>query len=57
MTGKNYRVEYSNDLLTWNVATGAAFTNPSTGISEWIDDGTLTGGLPGVRRSYRIGLQ
>jgi T5SS/PEP-CTERM-associated repeat protein len=57
VTGKSYRVEYSDNFATWNVATGATFTNPSPGVSEWVDDGTLTGGPPAAGRAYRIGLQ
>ncbi len=52
---KTYRIEYSNDLVTWPIAT----TNvPSAGTNTvWTDDGTLTGGLPGNQRFYRVGLQ
>jgi T5SS/PEP-CTERM-associated repeat protein len=57
VTGKSYRVEYSDNFTTWSEATGATFTNPSPGVSEWVDDGTLTGGLPAAGRAYRIGLQ
>jgi fibronectin-binding autotransporter adhesin len=57
VTGKSYRMEYSDNFATWNVATGAVFTNPLPSVSEWVDDGTLTGGLPANGRAYRIGLQ
>ena len=57
--GKNYRIEYSNDLTTWSVAntnTAAATEGNST---QWTDDGSQTGGLNFLitRRFYRVGLQ
>jgi hypothetical protein len=57
VAGKNYRIEYSNDLATWSTAT---LSVPATGTStQWIDDGSLTGGLNFLitRRYYRVGLQ
>src|SRR5262249_19324896 len=57
VNGKTYRVEYSNDLVTWSTAVGASIVPSGLGVSQWTDDGTLTGGLPGARRFYRIGLQ
>jgi len=57
VTNKTYRIEYSPNLATWNTAT----TNvPSAGAStQWIDDGSLTGGLNFLitNRFYRVGLQ
>ena len=53
---KNYTVEFSNDLVTWNPAAGATFTNPAAGLSEFADTGALTGGLAVSSRSYRIRL-
>ncbi len=57
--GKNYRIEYSNDLTAWSVAntnTAAAAVGNST---QWTDDGSQTGGLNFLipRRFYRVGLQ
>ncbi len=57
VAGKVYRVEYSNDLVTWQTVSGATITIPSAGVRQWIDDGTLTGGAPPNGRYYRIGLQ
>ncbi len=55
VAGKNYRIEFSNDLATWSTATTSV---PATGAStQWTDDATLTGGLPGTQRFYRVGLQ
>jgi hypothetical protein len=53
--GKTYRIEHSTGPGPWSIAT----TNvPATGTNTtWIDDGTLTGGPPGLGRFYRIGLQ
>ncbi len=58
--GKNYRIEYSNDLVTWSqLSSPASFTAGPPGTKEWIDDGSLTGGLNFLitRRFYRVGLQ
>jgi hypothetical protein len=55
VAGKNYEVQYSNDLVLWSAVVGATFTEPAPGAMEWIDDGTLTGGLPATR-SYRVRL-
>ncbi|MBI3878744.1 MAG: hypothetical protein HY301_01595, partial [Verrucomicrobia bacterium] len=54
--GKNYTVEFSNDLAVWNPVNGATFTNPSAGVSQFVDTGTLTGGLGVTARNYRIRL-
>jgi M6 family metalloprotease-like protein len=56
VAGKNYRVEYSHDLITWLPVIGASFSTPAVGVTEWVDDGTLTGGLAVPRRVYRVGL-
>jgi hypothetical protein len=40
-----------------NILTATTGGNPPPGVSEWVDDGTLTGGLPAAGRAYRIGLQ
>jgi fibronectin-binding autotransporter adhesin len=53
---KSYRVEYSDDLVTWTSISNPVLGNPLPFVAEWIDDGTLTGGLPNGRY-YRIGLQ
>jgi hypothetical protein len=53
---QGYRVEFANDLVTWTPIYNPALGNPLPFIAEWIDDGTLTGGLPGTKRFYRVGL-
>jgi T5SS/PEP-CTERM-associated repeat protein len=55
VAGKTYRIEHSAGVGPWNIAT----TNvPATGTNTtWIDDGSLTGGLPTTNRFYRVGLQ
>ena len=35
----------------------AHITEPAPGVGQWVDDGSLTGGLAAPRRSYRVGLQ
>ncbi|HEY6169996.1 MAG TPA: hypothetical protein VI454_18300, partial [Verrucomicrobiae bacterium] len=62
VSGKSYRAEYSNDLVSWITVSGATFTSAGfdahgNELTQWIDDGTLTGGLPPVKRFYRVGLQ
>ncbi len=55
LEGRAYRVEYSDDLTNWHVATQAV---PSAGYGEtsWTDDGSKTGLSPSLapRRFYRI---
>jgi hypothetical protein len=55
VAGKTYRIEHSAGVGPWSIAT----TNvPATGTNTtWIDDGSLTGGLPTTNRFYRVGLQ
>lgn len=59
VAGKNYRVLYADDPAaeTWSAIDSPAFTQPAPGLHEWVDDGTLTGGLPATGRSYRIGMK
>jgi hypothetical protein len=54
---RNYRVEFSNDLVRWQAVPGASFTTPAANLKEWVDDGTHPGGLPTNQCFYRIGLQ
>jgi hypothetical protein len=58
VTGKTYAVEFADDIAAdmWSVATGAVIDTVAPGVCEFIDDGTLTGGLPGDDRAYRIDL-
>ena len=54
LTGRTYRVWFSDDLRTWRPAS-APF--PGTGGDlVWIDDGTNTGGVPSgaATRFYRV---
>jgi hypothetical protein len=48
-----YEVQYSSTLTNWIVVSNAVFTAPAPGITQWIDDGTLTAGL-GPIRFYRL---
>ncbi|MBI3879036.1 MAG: hypothetical protein HY301_03115 [Verrucomicrobia bacterium] len=59
VAGKSYRLLYSDNLASgvWNVIAAPVFTQPSAGINQWVDDGTLTGGLAATTRAYRVGLQ
>jgi hypothetical protein len=56
VAGKAYAIEFTDDSATaaWNVATGAVINLVGPGTCEWTDDGTLTGGLPGESRGYRV---
>jgi T5SS/PEP-CTERM-associated repeat protein len=54
---RSYRIEYSNDLVEWRAVAGATLTSPAAGLGEWVDDGSLTGGLPEKLRFYRVCLQ
>ncbi len=53
IVGRSYQMQYSATLTNWTSVVGAAFTSPQPGITQWIDDGTLTGGLAGAR-FYRV---
>jgi len=59
-TGKNYRIEWSGDLVTWSQLTGTTvFTDFAPGLKEWVDNGSQTGGLNFLitNRFYRVGLE
>ena len=54
-----YEIQYSSTLTNWFVATNASasFTTNPPGITQWIDKGTNTGGLPlPAARFYRVRL-
>lgn len=53
-SGRSYRVEYANDLATW--ATGSPSITGDGSQKQWVDDGTVSGGVPGPdgKRFYRI---
>jgi hypothetical protein len=52
-------IEYTSDLGSgiWTAVPSPVFTFPAPGIGRWIDDGTLTGGLSGKARFYRVQQQ
>ena len=58
LPNRTYRVEYSDDLVEWSDASGTISVGVETEEFMWIDDGSMTGGLPidGVRRFYRISI-
>lgn len=51
-----YRIEFSDDLSSWEYASGELMVVTENMAFEWIDDGSTTGGLPvdSVRRFYRV---
>lgn len=54
IAGRSYRIWYSDDLNTWNPATGPV---NGTGTSQiWTDNGSSTGGFPPAtgRRFYQV---
>ena len=54
--GKSYVIEYSNDLKTWSAVFNPTLTSPASGIYQWRDDGSQTGG-PALKVFYRIKVQ
>jgi hypothetical protein len=46
-------VDFSSDLQTWQTIASPVFTEPQTGLAEWLDDGTLTSGAA-AKRFYRV---
>jgi hypothetical protein len=54
LAGRFYQVDYSNTLETWDNGPAAVTGDGST--KQWIDNGSLTGGLPG-KRFYRVRVQ
>ncbi|MBI3881314.1 MAG: alpha/beta hydrolase [Verrucomicrobia bacterium] len=53
IAGHSYRIEHTTNLVDWVPVIGATFTEPQPGLSEWVDDGSLTGGLSPAR-DYRV---
>lgn len=53
-TGRNYRVLYSSDLLSW--LPGSTVISGTGGTLQWTDDGSTTGSRPSAaaKRFYRI---
>jgi T5SS/PEP-CTERM-associated repeat protein len=58
VAGKSYRVYFTDDpaAVPWVAVNAPVFTEPVPGYYEWVDDGSLTGGLASGR-SYRVGLE
>ena len=54
--GREYRVEFSDDLENWSPASGPISVEAEDTAYSWTDDGTITGSLPGLstRRFYRV---
>lgn len=55
--GKEFRVWYSSDLVTWNEVNNPTFNHFSPDVFEWTDDGSETGGLGRAARFYRVTLE
>jgi alpha-tubulin suppressor-like RCC1 family protein len=58
VTNKTYVIECSTNLggMWWSIpATNVTY--PATNLCQWVDDGSLTGGVNGNIRLYRIRLQ
>ena len=56
LPGNGHVVEYTSDLGSnvWTPLPSAEFTFPLPGFSQWIDDGSLTGGEGAAVRFYRV---
>jgi hypothetical protein len=54
ITGRTYRILYSNDLLSWQTASTSMAGTGATMM--WVDDGTGTGSAPSAvtKRFYRV---
>ena len=60
VTSKSYVIEYTSNLGSggvWTPVPSPVFTFPVAGKCQWIDDGSLTGGLDVAVRAYRVRLQ
>jgi hypothetical protein len=53
LPGRTHTVQFSVNLVTWTNVSGATYTSPSPGTLQWVDNGSLTGGLPAIR-FYRV---
>jgi len=55
MAGTSAVIEYTANVQSgvWTAVPSPVFTFPGPGLCQWIDDGTLTGGLGGAR-FYRV---
>jgi hypothetical protein len=54
---KAFRIEWTDDFVTWNAVIVPLLTSPVPDTWQWVDDGTLTGGLGTGQRFYRVGLR
>jgi hypothetical protein len=56
--GKSYRMHWTDSVASnaWNVITAPVLVENVAGSYDWVDDGTLTGGLATPARAYRVGL-
>jgi len=56
VSNRTYRISHSQDLNSWSDVENPSLGSPASGVCQWVDDGSLTGGLPaaGPRRFYRI---
>jgi T5SS/PEP-CTERM-associated repeat protein len=57
--GKSYRVLFCDNFPngSWTAINSPVLSTPAPGFHEWVDDGSLTGGLNVSNRTYRIGLR
>ena len=55
VSGKTYGIQYSRDLHSWQEVAAPLWHSLDTGLCEWVDDGSQTGGLEGgIPRYYRV---
>jgi T5SS/PEP-CTERM-associated repeat protein len=53
--GKTYGIQFSSDLHSWQEITAPVWSSLETGLCEWVDDGSQTGGgVAGTPRYYRV---
>ncbi len=52
--GFGHGADSSSDLQTWQTIAAPVFTEPQTGLADWLDDGTLTGGVAALAPSVRV---
>jgi hypothetical protein len=51
-----YAIHWSEDLTNWQTVPDPVLTYREPGLAEWIDDGSLTGGVA-AQRFYRVRLR
>jgi hypothetical protein len=55
VSGKTYGIYYTSDLYSWQEVTAPLWQSLDSGLCEWVDDGSQTGGFPGgLPRFYRV---